>query len=346
LLGTVPDVSHKTLYPLLIVAALCITSNYSPETVLRVTRDGMFVFLILGLILIPIKPDLVVQQGYKGFIPGLSFRYWGLASHANNIGPLAFFFLLITALHPYRWKALNVLAAVIVAITLTLAQSKTAIGAVLIVATALAMNLWFRAVFRHAFGFAGSAMALTLAILVLGLVLVLFVSDLYQKPLDLFLTRIQGRNTVLTGREFIWHITMTEWRANPIFGYGPSLWGPEFSARHGYFGIASNAHNQAIDTLGAAGVVGLTALTVYVGTLGYCAARLATRTHWVSVGFFVFVLVRCITEAPLKTVNVTTSDFFMHSMILAIFMRLLCEQRILSTRDKPVNRSTLAGAAA
>lgn len=343
ILGTVPDISHKTLYPLLIVSAIYITSNYSNDTVLRVTRDGMLLFLIIGLLLIPLKMDLVAQQGYKGFIPGLNFRYWGLASHANNIGPLALFFALITALQPYRWKALNGLAALVIAITLILAQSKTAFGAVLLVATLLILNLWFKAVFRNAYGLVGATTALALAMIAIALALFVFSADLYQKPIDMLLERIQGRQTVLTGREYIWQITMNEWRANPIFGYGPSLWGTEFSARNGYSGIASNAHNQAVDTLGAAGVVGLFALSAYVATLGYTAFKLATRTHWISVAIFLFVLVRCVTEVPLKTINVTTSDFFMHCIILTVFMRLLCAERLLMTQVRTTQMAAPAG---
>ena len=323
--GSVPDISYKTLYPILIVSGVYIASNYSSETVLRVTRDGMLVFLVLGLLLIPLKMDLVAQRGYSGLVPGLSFRYWGLASHANNIGPLALFFALITLLHPYRTKILNGLAVLVVAVTLVLAQSKTALGATLIVAAILILYVSFKAIFRSAYGFAGSAFVLSVAMLFSGFLLFFVIGDFYHQVFDVILAKIQGRNTLFTGREFIWQITMSEWRASPIFGYGPGLWSSEFSARNGYFGIASNAHNQAVDTLGAAGVVGLVALTIYVTTLGYYAFKLAYRTHWVSVAIFVFLLVRCVTEVPLKTVNVTTSDFFMHCIVLAIFMRILCE---------------------
>jgi O-antigen ligase len=325
--GSVPDVSYKTLYPILIVSGIYIASNYSSETVLRVTRDGMLAFLVVGLLILPFKMDLVAQRGYSGLVPGLSFRYWGLASHANNIGPLALFFALITLLHPYRTKMLNCFAALIVGVTLVLAQSKTALGATLIVAAVLILYISFRAIFRNAYGFIGSAITLSVAMLISTVFLLSIIGDFYHHFFDVILAKIQGRDTLLTGREFIWQITMNEWRASPIFGYGPGLWGTEFSARNGYFGIASNAHNQAVDTLGAAGIVGLSALTVYVTTLGYYAFKLAHRTHWVSIYIFLFVLIRCVTEVPLKTINVTTSDFFMHCIILAIFMRLLCEQR-------------------
>jgi exopolysaccharide production protein ExoQ len=340
-LGTVPDISHKTLYPILIVTALYITSTYSAQAVLRVTRDGMLVFLVLGLLLIPVMPDLVAQHAYKGFVPGLSFRYWGLASHANNIGPLAVFFALVTTLHPYRWKAVNVVATLVVGLTLILAQSKTAVGAVFLVAGMLVLRIWFRAVFRNAFGLAGSSIGLAVATGIVATTLVFLVADLYQKPFDWLMTKIQGR-TVLTGREYIWQITMAEWQNNPLFGYGPSLWGAEFSARHGYFGIATNAHNQVVDTLGAAGILGLAALVCYVTVLGYSAFRLADRTRWISVALFLFVLVRCVTEVPLKTVNVTTSDFFMHCVILAVFMRLLCERAGQITTGVPIASSVLS----
>lgn len=321
LFGTEPTISHKTFYPFLVIFGLYLTSEQGEDLLLRLVRDGLLLVLITGLCLIPVMPDLVLQKGYVGFIPGFSYRYWGLASHANNIGPLAIFFFLVLCWLPYKSRALMMFAIAVAGITLIISQSKTSfISATLISAIFIVRWLW-QAIFRNRFGRGVSVVVIGFGMVVVLLVLVAFVADLYSHLLEMLLNKIQGRGTLLTGREFIWSITMAEWERNPIFGYGPGLWGAEFSTRFGYFGIASNAHNQFIDTLGSAGILGATGLIIYVAVFVRYALLLAGQSNWLSIALLVFILTRCISEVPLKTLNITTSDFFMHAVVIGLFMR-------------------------
>lgn len=319
--GTEPTISHKTFYPFLIMFGLYLTSDQGEELLLRLVRDGLLVMLITGLCLIPVAPDLVLQRGYVGFIPGFSYRYWGLASHANNIGPLSIFFFLILCWLPYRSRAMVMFAIAVAGITLIISQSKTSLVSATLIAGIFMVRWWWQAVFSNKFGRCVSAAVISLSMLAVLVVLVAFVADMYSQPMEKLLNKIQGRGTILTGREFIWKITVAEWERSPIFGYGPALWGEEFSARFGYLGIASNAHNQFFDTLGSAGIVGATSLIVYAAALVFYAVRLADPSNWLSIALIVFVLTRCISEVPLKTMNITTSDFFMHAVVIGLFMR-------------------------
>lgn len=319
--GTEFSISHKTFYPFLVVFALYVTSEYDEALFLRLMRDGLLVFLVVGLCMIPIRADLVMQKNYQGFIPGLSSRYWGLASHANNIGPLAVFFMLVTYWVPYRKWFFALPAIGVAVLTLVLAQSKTALVSAVIVAGVFVVRLWFNAIFGRGNKRNSGVLALAALLVITALVLVIFVADIYTRPLENLLLKIQGRGTFLTGRENIWSITIAQWHANPLFGYGPSLWGEEFTARYGYLGIASNAHNQFFDVLGSSGIFGVAAFVVYVLVLCQYAIRLAGPSKWISIAMLLFIAIRCVSEVPLKTMNITTSDFIMHAVLLGLFMR-------------------------
>lgn len=319
--GTELAISHKSFYPLLVVFALYVTSDQPQIQYISVVRDAMLVFLLAGLCMLPIAPDLVLQRGYSGPIPGFNYRYWGLASHANNIGPLSIFFLLILKLRPYTSRSLLLLAALAAAVTLLLSQSKTAYGAAVLIAAIYISRYAHRAIVQIQFGrtvgisVIGIGMLAIVALLTASIEGSIF--DIADKIVDRYFT---GRSA-LTGREQIWNITISEWRHSPIFGFGPNLWGTEFSARNGYLGIASNAHSQIIDTLGTGGILGVTGLVVYFLILVRYAVLLAPVTNWTSVALVALFAARCLTEVPLKSWNITTSDFFMHAFVLGLFMR-------------------------
>lgn len=326
ILGTAIFISHKSLYPFLVIFALYITADHDETLLLKLVRNALFIFLVTGLILIPLLPDLVTQKGYHGIIPGLKFRYWGLASHANNIGPLAIFFFLVTCWVPYKSRSMMALAIIVAAITLVISQSKTAYISALVVLFMFSTRLWLLAIFKNKFGLFGGVVAIGIPMLIALMTLVFFISDISIRPLEQFVDRLQGRGTLFTGRENIWWITLAEWGKNPFFGYGPGLWGEEFSARYGYTGIASNAHNQFFDTLGSAGIFGEIFLVFYCLVLIRYSIILAEKSNWISIAMVLFVATRCISEVPLKTMNITTSDFFMHAVIVGLFMRAATKQ--------------------
>ena len=58
--------------------------------------------------------------------PDLTSGIRGIASHANNIGPIAVFLLLLLIWKPYHWRILNILCLIAALLSLLLSQSKTA----------------------------------------------------------------------------------------------------------------------------------------------------------------------------------------------------------------------------
>lgn len=339
LFGTVFALSYKTFYPFAIVCALYLTRHEKATSLIRPARDLLHLILLLGLLLIPIAPDLVRQAHFSGFVPALSFRYWGLTSHANNVGPLAIFFLLLVYWMPYGSRWLNVTALTVAMLTILLSQSKTAYVVTAAVAGVFILRFIVLSVIKRQFNTVNAmvGIGLTMALVVAALLVV--ITGVYERPFDYIVSKLLVRNSFLTGREVIWSITIGEWERNPLFGYGPDIWGDVFSAKYGYLGIASNAHNQLLDTLGASGYLGITFFAVYFVMLWRYALILAHCSKWTSVALMTFMTLRCFTEVPFKTINVTTSDFFMHALLLGVFMRAATAANFEPVKEK-LRRST------
>ena len=322
--GSEPSFSHKNFYAPFVFFAAYLTRDQSLDSFICRSRDGLNIFIIMGLLVGAILPHIAVQNGYSGIIPGITFRFWGVASHANNLGPIAVVFLLLLMWKPYRWLGLNALSVIAALVSLFLSQSKTA----WIAGTAGLMVLLgyhMICIIREAkigkqVSLAQFAWISGPLVLAFGLV-VAFSIGIELGLGDKALAQLSDQPSLLTGRDIIWSITLNEWEANPLFGYGPSLWGSEFAARQGYLGVASNAHNQFVDALGSAGILGILCFAAYLLLLLKYAWSLSGSTRGIALALVVFVLVRCVTEVPLKTANVTTTDFLIHFILFNVLLR-------------------------
>ena len=82
LFGAHPYMTHDYVYPLVIGIAVLLASGIERDLAFRAARDGLFAFLTVSLLLVPFKPDMVMDWAYnQGLIPGLP-RMAGLANHA------------------------------------------------------------------------------------------------------------------------------------------------------------------------------------------------------------------------------------------------------------------------
>lgn len=322
--GSEPSFSHRNFYALFVFFAAYVTRDQGLDYFLSRSRDGLNIFIALGLIIGITLPHIAVQKGYGGIIPGISFRFWGVAAHANNLGPIAVVFLLLLAWKPYKWISLNMISALAALVSLVLSQSKTAWMAALI-----AVMVWIGYHLIHTVREVREYRGMTLAqfawlsipaALIYGVVVIMGMGIGLGWE-DKILFYLGDERSFLTGRNVIWSITLKEWQANPIFGYGPSLWGAEFAAKQGYLGVASNAHNQFVDALGSSGILGALCFSAYFFLLLKYAWSLAGSTRGYALALAIFVLVRCITEVPLKTAIVTTTDFLMHFILFNLLLR-------------------------
>jgi O-antigen ligase len=343
-LGSEPSFVHNNFYALIVFFAAYATRNQDVDRFVRWARNGLNIFIFMGLAVAPILPDIAIQDGYSGIIPGITFRFWGLATHANNLGPISVVFLLLLRWKPYHSRAFNLLSATAALGSLLLSQSKTALIAGIAALIVLLGYHLFDSIRQ-----AKKGKRVTLAqftwisgpfLLILSLLVIISVGIELGLWTDL-LARFGTQASTLTGRDFIWTITLREWHANPLFGYGPRLWGDEFAARQGYLGTVTNAHNQFVDLLGSSGLLGLLCFSAYLLLLLRYAWLSAGSTRGVSLALAVFILMRCLTEVPFKTGNITTPDFLMHFIFFSALLRARYMPRTAEAQTHASKRSRL-----
>ena len=118
----------------------------------------------------------------------------------------------------------------------------------------------------------------------------------------------------------IWRVALKEWAANPLFGYGNSIFDLAFRLRIKML-YAVHAHNQFIQALGAAGLVGLSGILALLTMLFIRSIRFAGATRGVTVALSVFLLVRSITEVPLRPSSLLAGEFIFLLAFIAIIVR-------------------------
>lgn len=313
-LGSHPAFSHNALYLAPVFAAVYYGRHLPLPNFLRMAKLGLLALMLGSLVAMIVAPDLAVQSSYRnGWIPGLSIRLWGLGSNPNSLGPLALLLLLLEVANPERrraWRWLLVLPALAV---LMLAQSKTAWAAAAAVLPVLAWYRWGRdAQGRTHLGFVVGAV-LTVA----GLVAAIWIADPERVISRLAGGQVGTDVTTLTGRFEIWRAAIDAWSANPGFGYGPEAWGPLHRRAIG-LPFAFSAHNQYLDSLSSAGLLGLATLLVYTTLLVVSAWRASAATRGVSAALAMLVLFRSVTEAPLEIGTVLSGDVVAHLLLFRI----------------------------
>lgn len=318
LFGAHPRVSHDYLYPLIIGMAALLSTEIDRERVVGAARDALFVFMLGGAAMAAVKPGLVLDTNYaQGLLPGVP-RFAGLAPHAVALGIFAQGFLLCLWVRPFQRRWIHVLGWVLGLGVLFFAQSKTAwIGFVLCATAMVAVrhggNVWRRMGDpRHgAFGIVICLAGVAAVAAVLALVLV---ADLGQEAASFVQTPEGAELMTMTGRDRIWAIALEEWRASPVFGYGPTLWDDAFRASIN-MPNATDAHNQFMDTLARSGLVGEAALVVYSGVLLVLSLRAAKATGGLSIALLIALALRSISEVPLLMFGYGT-ELFTHLLLI------------------------------
>lgn len=317
--GTKPDFKHGAIYPLLTLTAVYLQPRLSLRLIMSHVKALILVILILSAVAAAVVPDAVIQNRYVGFIPGLHFRFHGLTTHANSLGPLALVYLLVEYLYPSPWVvrwagSLLALAALVVA------QSKTAwIAALLAGSVVYVYRVGEEARGRTASGGHGTALVGGIAGLIIvptSLIVVMLVADPIGKIARYVEPRI-GELTSFTGRNRIWEITLDTWRDNPFFGYGPNLWDTEFRMNLGLTNIG-HAHNQFLQSLGDSGLFGLVFLVIFLSILAFYAVRHGRATRGVSVALILVLLVRCLTEAPMRPTTFLEPGFLTYFLVFLL----------------------------
>jgi hypothetical protein len=100
---------------------------------------------------------------------------------------------------------------------------------------------------------------------------------------------------------------------------------------------ATNAHNQFVDDIARAGLVGAIALAVYALVLFVQSVRFATATGGLSIGLFLVIAIRGISEVPLSMYGYG-AEFAAQLLLLLV---LLGASRSAYVKVKPSTDSAL-----
>jgi O-antigen ligase len=317
-LGAHPQLSHEYLYTLAIGFAAVLVTASEVDRILNASRTALFCFIAAGVLLIPVMPKMVLDISYaQGLMPGVP-RFGGLAPHAVAMGMFAQTFLLLLWARPFQRRWLNVLAWVIGLAALFLAQSKTAWIAFLLCSLCMMLvrhgSRWWRKLSDPRNGVFGVFVCLLL-IVAMGAILAWVVLGDVDAQWSNFADTAQGAQLIsMTGRDQIWAIAIEEWRASPLFGYGPGLWDADFRLSIG-MPQATSAHNQFMDTLARTGTVGAVTLVVYATVLLVMSLRYARASGGLSLALFLALAMRSISEVPLLLQGYGT-ELFIHLLLL------------------------------
>lgn len=314
--GTEPAFVHSLFYAVVIFAAAWAARREALDTTMVWAKYALHALMVASLVAALVVPNIAVQPDYIGLIPFVEFRLWGLGSNANSIGPLALLALLLEYLHPTPRAVLRALLLCATGCVFLLAQSKTVWIALIVVAGILAWYRWT--------GFRRDRVVIVSLLAMVALGVVLLAALLFGDPAALWdrlaSTRAGDGLASLSGRTRIWEVALHEWSNNPIFGYGPEVWGAKYRAQIG-MPFAFSAHNQFLQTLSMAGILGLAGLALYLGYLIPAALRMAAPTRGVSVALLAVILIRCVSEAPFAMSGLLDGDVLTHLILFQLAIR-------------------------
>lgn len=328
-------VSHEYIYPLLIGWGALLLSAHESEQAVASARNAILIFIVAGFLLIPINSKMVLEFSYgQGLMPGLP-RLAGLAPHAVSLGMIVQAGLLCLWVLPLQSRWLNRLAWGIGLSAFFLAQSKTAW-------LSFSACAFILAYVRHGASFQRrffNPKSPTFGILIVSILMTVatvisaefVLTDMASKLANFSDTSEGAQLTSLTGRDKIWAVAFNEWTQNPIFGYGPDLFSDAHRNSVG-MSFATNAHNQFMDTLARSGLVGASALVIYVLLLLALSFRYSKTTGGLSAALFVAIALRGISEVPLNLFSYGP-EFISHILLLMVLAGAARGSHALSLKD-------------
>ncbi|WEF35675.1 O-antigen ligase family protein [Pseudoduganella chitinolytica] len=302
LFGRYPSVSHDYLYVGIFGTAVLLFSIRDVETTLVTLRNSLFAFIVASFMFLVVKPSKVADLDYVGLIPGLHLRFMGLAPHANILGPLSVIFLICLWRFPFKRRWLTYAAAGFGLLALLLTQSKTSWIAFLLTVGCISYysyrDLIVHRIADHRRPLLPVAVVGGAMLLLTAIVLVLMFGDVGAKLATIANSKEGAQLSSFSGRDQIWEVALEEWRRNPVFGYGLTIWNTAFqmSIRMPF---AVHAHGQFFQTVSSAGTVGLIGLVVYALILMYLVIKTTRVSGGLTLALFLTLLMRSVSEVPL-----------------------------------------------
>jgi len=322
LFSTHPSVEHDYIYIVLVGTASLLLVQGEEEIPICVTRNAFFIFLVISAGFIPWNLGLVMSNNYlDGLIPGLTYRYVGLASHPNTLGLITTLFLLCLWNKPFSSRWLNFFGWIIGFSSLVFAQSKTCWISFIICMSCLGYFKYGDFLKQRLFCFKNPILPTIIILMTMLIVsvitgLVMF-GDLESKINSFYSTGTAADLMTMTGRDMIWEVALNEWRNSPLFGYGLTIWDVAHRAKIG-MPYAVTAHSQFYQTLASAGITGVAGLLIYVATLFWFTMKTAKSSQGLTLAIFLILLIRSISEVSLNISGHWDYDATAHLLLLMI----------------------------
>lgn len=320
LFGIKPEFDQKLIYLALVIIAVYLSRNRDINFTIDATKAGLLLFTVASCAAIFLFPRTAVQQAYASVIPSISFRLWGLGSNPNSTGPLALVLLLLLAWKPFRSHLLQLLGYGTGLAVLLLSQSKTAwLAAVIAFPTLLWGKMLYNAAQQGRSRTAAYPISSLLRPILFCLLGLAGVSVLIYMQLHNSLATVaqDQQVTSLTGRTDIWAVALETWKQNPLFGYGSTIWDDNFRHAVG-MDFAYNAHNQFLQSLSAAGLIGLAGMLFYTLILFLYAFAANTATRGLSLALFWVIFIRLFTETPFNMAGIFSGEFVTHLLLFSL----------------------------
>ncbi|MGE0315573.1 MAG: O-antigen ligase family protein [Lautropia sp.] len=313
--GTLPGITAQHFYSLLLFAAIFLVRERGYASFLTAIKWGLLFLMVGSFVFIPLQPALVMQTNTPEIrLPFVSFRFWGIGSGPNSIGPIALVQILLTLHIPFRSRLVQWLSLLSSAGVLLLAQSQTSWMCAAVILPPFVVYRWLTDETKGA----GRRFSPLLAggALLIGAAFALAGASFFVDWLEVWdtLASFAGlgndglSNKSLSGRGAIWVVALDTFRENPLFGYGLTAWDTTFRAKIN-MPFAFHAHNQLMHSLSVGGLLGALGFIVYFGTLAYFSIKLARFTRGLAPAILVLMTIRSITEVPFELGTVLVSDF-------------------------------------
>lgn len=282
----------------LVVLAFLIPGDYTYEWLRKAARFSLRTIILLSGLSILVAPDIAfLPEVAPGFLNLPQFQ--GTTGHPNTLAVIAVLGLLLELHSKSKWLwRLFFLACVV------LAQSST--GYVTAIVGVLLLNT------------SGSkALRALLTTAAIGLMVT---AILAPDAISKFFAAILPQDAeTFTGRTDIWAAAMYGFQSSPITGYGPDLLGEDFRALYlPGFSAAAQAHNQFVQSLAGAGIIGAATLALLILVLVVYSARRRMVSGGLSFALLSLIVLRGVTETPLRPTGINFG-----TMVLIITLGLI-----------------------
>lgn len=255
------------------------------EKVILLFRMLMWLSLGIGIFL---PNNAWGADYYASIIPGIYYRFYGVAIHANEMGALASIAVLVelgNLIGGTGKRFVNLTHLALASILLLATQSKTSLIACAICAVYLALSRRTRSLPR------AMQILLVASSVLLGVALTWSLIGNWVVSNKESLSDLSGRTELW---RYYWGLGMER----PWIGHGRELWNElRLSQSFKYRWAAGNAHNQFLNSFLLTGVSGVVILVVYLISLFRCRNRMEKQFRTLYTACLLFMIIRCSTEA-------------------------------------------------